>query len=262
MRDLSLLLSSMVQAASKASQAILEVAKRPFDVRLKEDRSPVTEADLASDGILRANLPLDGEIYYLSEEEEDDKRRLSFDELFIVDPLDGTQDFVERDGSYSINVAYVRGGRPQLALIWLPTLGSYCYAVSGRGAFYVEKGKAEERIFVSDRLDHLVYAKSKTHENERERDVYLRHKDKIEKVLALGASLKGVYLARGIVDCSIRYTSMTKEWDTCAMDLIVSEAGGIFADTKGKPFRYNRPDVYNRDGYAMFNRKENFFLFD
>lgn len=261
MRDLSKILSGMIEAGKKASLAIQEVAHRPFSVKIKEDHSPVTEADLASDKILREMLPLDDEIFYLSEEEDDDKSRLSYDELFIVDPLDGTQDFVEKDGSYSINIAYVQNRKPVLALVFLPTSGSYCYAIKGKGSYYVEEGR-EERIFVSDRLDHLVYARSKTHENEREREVYLRHKDKIAKVLALGASLKGVSLARGIVDCSVRYTQMTKEWDTCAMDLIVREAGGIFVDTLRREFVYNREDVYNRDGYAMFNRKENFFLFD
>ena len=261
MSDIEKILSAMVDAGRKASLAIMDIYRKGFDVTLKEDFSPVTDADLASDGIIRRTLPLGEDIAYLSEEEADDKSRLGKKALFIVDPLDGTQDFVEKDGSYSINIAYVQNRKPVLALIFLPTSGSYCYAIKGNGSYYVEEGR-EERIFVSDRLDHLVYARSKTHENEREREVYLRHKDKIAKVLALGASLKGVSLARGIVDCSVRYTQMTKEWDTCAMDLIVREAGGIFVDTLRREFVYNREDVYNRDGYAMFNRKENFFLFD
>ena len=118
------------------------------------------------------------------------------------------------------------------------------------------------KIHVSSRLSDLVYAVSKTHENERERNVYLRHRDRIASLVALGASRKGVELARGRVDATIRYTAMTKEWDTCAMDLIVREAGGVFKDTELKPFVYNREDVYNRKGSCMFNRIENAILLD
>ena len=261
MRDLSFLLRRMIEAGREAGAAIEEVASSSFHVQRKEDDSPVTEADLASNRILRKNLCFDEGIAYLSEEEEDDRRRLSFSDLFIVDPLDGTQDFIEKDGSYGINIAFVQDRRPTLAVIVLPTEGSYCYAVKGRGAYYVADGK-EEKIHVSSRLSDLVYAVSKTHENERERNVYLRHRDRIASLVALGASRKGVELARGRVDATIRYTAMTKEWDTCAMDLIVTEAGGIFLDTKKNPFLYNREDVYNRDGYAMVNRRENLFLLD
>ena len=76
----------------------------------------------------------------------------------------------------------------------------------------------------------------------------------------MGASTKSISLAKGDVDASVRFTDKTKEWDVCAPELIVREAGGIFLDSKLKPFVYNRKDVYNHDGYCMFNKKENEIL--
>lgn len=261
MSDIEKILSAVVDAGRKASLAIMDIYRKGFDVTLKEDFSPVTDADLASDGIIRRTLPLGEDIAYLSEEEADDKSRLGKKALFIVDPLDGTQDFVEKDGSFSVNIAYVEDHTPIVGAIFLPVEDAYCYAVRGRGAFFVKDG-VEERIHVSDRRKDLVYLASRTHENEKEKAVYERHADLIGKVERLGASMKGVSLACGKGDASIRYTGMTKEWDTCAMDLIVREAGGVFKDTELKPFVYNREDVYNRKGYCMFNRIENAILLD
>lgn len=251
MPELSAILEKMVLAGNRASRKIAEIYDRGFDVHIKEDNSPVTTADLASDDIIRETLQ-DIDAYYLSEEETDSPARLTKKSLFIVDPLDGTQDFVNRDGSFSVNIAYVEDHQVLLGVIYLPTKQSYCYAVKGKGSYLVQEGK-ERRIHVSDRKEGLIYLASKTHENPMEKAVYERHSSMISRVERLGASMKGVYLASGLGDASIRYTDMTKEWDTCAMDLIVQEAGGVFLDTKKRKFTYNRKDVYNRDGYCMFN---------
>ncbi len=99
-----------------------------------------------------------------------------------------------------------------------------------------------------------------THENDEEKAVVQNHQDLIDHVIRAGASTKAILLALGKGDASIRYTDKTKEWDVCAPDLIVREAGGIFLDTKKKEFSYNKKDVYNHDGYCMFNRVENMVL--
>ena len=253
MPDTNNILQRMVKAGRKASLEILEIYRKGFVVHSKEDSSPVTTADIASDRIIRKTL--EGmDIAYLSEEEEDDQKRLTQRSLFIVDPLDGTQDFVNRDDSFSVNIAYVEDHKVLIGCIFLPTKESYCYALSDKGSYLVEKGR-ERRIHVSNRTKDLVYLASRTHENEKEKEVHEKHSEWISRVERLGASMKGVSLASGEGDASVRFTSMTKEWDTCAMDLIVREAGGIFLDTKKRPFTYNRKDVYNRDGYAMFNNR-------
>jgi 3'(2'),5'-bisphosphate nucleotidase len=251
------ILPVMIQAVRKASAEIMKIYRSGFTVQLKSDHSPVTDADLASNRIIRNELSCFKDIAWLSEEDADDLSRLSKKEVFVIDPLDGTQDFVERDGSFAINLALVRDHHPVLAVIGVPGSSSYAYAIQGQGSFYVDEKGTTTRLHVSDRTSHLIYVGSKTHENEAEKAVITRHSDLIGEVVRYGASTKAIYLAMGKVDASVRYTAMTKEWDVCAPDLIVREAGGIFCDTLEKDFLYNRADVYNRDGYAMFNRKEN-----
>ncbi len=252
-------LQAMITACKKASAEIMRIYEKGFHVNLKEDKSPVTDADLASNRILRAELSQFTDIAWLSEEDADNKERLSKKALFIVDPLDGTEDFVQRDGSFGINIALVVDRHPVASVVGVPAQNSYAYALKGKGSFYVHDGK-EERLHVSDKLKDLILVQSMTHTYEEELAVIERHKDIIKEVTYLGASTKAIALAQGKVDASVRFTPYTKEWDVCAPELIVTEAGGIFTDSKLNEFIYNREDVYNHNGYSMFNRIENEIL--
>lgn len=254
------ILKTMIKAASLASAKVMEIYESGFKVQIKGDYSPVTDADLASDKIIRETLSVFSDISFLSEEEEDDLTRLKKRSLFVVDPLDGTQDFVNQDGSFGINIAFVVDHEPVLAVIALPACHQIAYAIKNEGSYLIDKDGTTRRIHVSDRKSDLIFLSSKTHELEEEKQVYLKHASLIKEVVRYGASEKAVRLAMGEADASIRYTDQTKEWDVCAPDLLVREAGGIFADTKLNPFRYNREDVYNHDGYCMFNRAENTIL--
>ena len=253
------ILRSMIQSCQKASEEIMRIYRRGFHVENKEDLSPVTDADIASNAIIHDTLSTYSDIYYMSEEEEDNKERLSKDALFIVDPLDGTTDFVNRDDSFGINLAFVVNHQPVLSVIAVPARGVYAYAIAGKGSYYVFADR-EEKMQVSSNTKDLILLASMTHQLPSEEEVAHRHKDLVKEVIRKGACTKALYLARGKADACIRYTPYTKEWDVCAPDLIVKEAGGIFVDKNLKPFTYNREDVYNRDGYCMFNRKENFIL--
>lgn len=256
------IIRSMETSIIEASNAIMKIYTEGFNVQIKSDNSPVTEADLKSNEIIHSHLDKYDEIGWLSEEDKDDLNRLNREYVFVVDPLDGTQDFVEKDNSFGINLALVKNGKPIVAFIGVPYYHFYAYAYKGRGSFVFTPDHSREKLRVSNRTSNLVYLSSKTHEVERERKLMERHKDKISQVLHSGASTKAIMLASGKGDASVRFTNMTKEWDVCAPDLIVREAGGIFLDTKKKEFTYNRVDVYNHDGYCMFNRVENMDLLD
>jgi len=254
------ILSGMKEAVLLASKAIRDIARHGFEVETKDDGSPVTEADLASDRTLRSLLSLPG-IGYLSEEEKDDFSRLSLRSLFIVDPLDGTSDFVLHDGSYGINVAYIEDHRPVLSVIGIPEKHLIAFSEEGKGSYLQEEGKEPRRIRVSDRRTGLTALTSRTHPLKEDEDLLRRHKDLIAQVLSAGACTKAVLLSEGKADVSVRHTDQTKEWDVAAPDLLVREAGGVFVDGKGRPFTYNRRDVYNHDGYAMFNSEETARIF-
>lgn len=253
-------LEAMILAAKKASKEVMAIYRRGFHVSIKEDDSPVTDADLASNRVIRGMLSPFSDVAWLSEEDADDRSRLAKNKLFVVDPLDGTSDFVNRDDSFGINIALVYERRPVVSVLAVPAKNLIVYASKGNGSYLLEEGKDPIRLHVSDRLDRLVWLTSKTHCSEEDKKIIEKNRNRIDKVVPLGASTKAVEIARGNADVSIRYTDSTKEWDVCASDLVVTEAGGIFVDVKGRTFVYNREDVYNRDGYCMFNRKENLNL--
>ena len=253
------ILSLMIKAAIEAGKVVMAFYQSGFKVQYKDDDSPVTSADLAASSLIRKILsPVCAG--WLCEEDSDSKERLSLSELFIVDPLDGTQDFVNRNGSFSINIAFIRDHKPVLSVIGLPAKNGYAYARKGAGAYIVLDGK-KEKLAVSRRTSGFVYGISMTHNTDEEKAFASSHASLISSTLASGASTKGVLLAMGQVDASVRLTRHTKEWDVAAMDLLVKEAGGVFLDGKGKEFAYNRKDVYNRDGYSMFNSEKTKELF-
>ncbi len=258
--QLDQVIRSMQASIIEASKEIMRIYNEGFDVEIKSDNSPVTKADLASNRIIKEHLKQYSEIGWLSEEDKDDLSRLDKKYVFVVDPLDGTQDFVDHDNSFSINLALVKDGKPLVAFIGVPSYQAYAYAYKGRGCFLFNADHSRTKLHVSERVDHLIYLSSMTHENDEEKAVVQNHQDLIDHVIRAGASTKAILLALGKGDASIRYTDKTKEWDVCAPDLIVREAGGIFLDTKKKEFSYNKKDVYNHDGYCMFNRVENMVL--
>lgn len=252
-------LDAMILACKRASQEILQIYNRGFNVKIKDDKSPVTDADLASNKIIREVLSQFKDIAWLSEEDADNYERLNSKAIFIIDPLDGTEDFVRKDESFGVNIALVVNHKPVASVIGVPVKKSYAYALKGKGSYYVHDGK-EEKLHVSSRTSDLIMVQSKTHNLKEEDEILKKHKDMIKEIIYLGASTKAIALARGDVDASIRFTPYTKEWDVCAPELVVTEAGGIFLDGKLKEFTYNRKDVYNHDGYCMFNREENKIL--
>jgi 3'(2'),5'-bisphosphate nucleotidase len=250
-------LASMVSAVKEASEEIMRIYKAGFNIKMKEDNSPVTDADLASNKIIRKHLSEFKDISWLSEEDADNLERLKAKRIWVIDPLDGTQDFVNHDDSFAINIALVEDNHPVVAVIGQPFTSSYAYAVKGQGAYFVDENGKETKMHVSSRTKDLIILTSKTHERPEELAIYKKYASIIKEVSHLGASNKAVNIGLGLADCSIRYTTGTKEWDVCAPDLIMTESGGLLVDTKLNTFTYNRADVHNHFGYCMFNLKEN-----
>ena len=256
--DLDNILKIMLEATSSASKKIMEIYKSNFHINFKEDNSPVTNADIESNKIITSYLS-NTNIKVLSEEITDDNSRLNEEKIFILDPLDGTQDFVNKDDTFGINLAYVINGEPIIGVIGLPVESSIVYAIKNKGSYLLKDNK-ETKLSVSNRKDNLIYLASKTHNIKEEFDIY-NNNPHVSKVVSSGASTKAVLLSSGKADVSIRLTNMTKEWDIVSCDLIVRESGGYFATTKNKQFTYNKKDVINHDGYLMINNKDNLKYF-
>ena len=254
-------LEAALEAGRLAQVKIMEIYNQGFDVEIKEDNSPVTIADKSADKIIREYLHKAFKDHaFLTEESEDNKERLSNDYVWIVDPVDGTKDFVARDGGFTTNIALSYKHECVVGVVVIPATGEIYYASKGNGAFYLKPGAAPEKIHVNQKTSELTVLCSVFHSNAKEQALIEKHSDLIKYTKKVGSSIKACWIAHGLAELTYRMSAGTKEWDTAACQIIVEEAGGIFVEPDGKRLTYNREDVYNRNGYIIANRKENVLL--
>ncbi len=248
-------LETAIFAAKKAQNVILEVYHKNFEVKLKEDKSVVTEADLKSNQLIRKILADTFPTYsILSEETNDDLTRLDNDYCWIVDPLDGTKDFVNHTNEFSINIALCYKHEIVVGVIAIPCKNLIYYASKDNGSYKLE-GNVLTRIFVSDKKDNLDLLVSNFFFKDEELEK-IPNRQLIKNVTHCGSSYKACKIAEGIADLNIKFDPATKEWDTAPSDIIVKEAGGIMCDLYGDLINYNRKDFVNRNGYIICNDKE------
>ena len=232
----------VVALAERAGAAIMAVYACDFDVEEKADCSPVTEADLAAHRVIEQGLAaLTPGIPVLSEESTAIawSERAGWRRYWLVDPLDGTREFVKRNGEFTVNIALVEDHAPTLGVVYAPALGELAHAVRGEGAIFEdESGRRELRVEPRGAPPWRV-AGSRSHRDPRT----ARFLERIgaHELLALGSSLKFVRLASGGLDVYLRY-GPTYEWDTAAGQCVVAEAGGTVTDLAGVPLSYNRRD--------------------
>lgn len=251
------MLTVMKELAVQAGQAILEIYDQ-FEVgeeQLKADQSPLTKADLAANAIIVAGLRAAFPDYaILSEEEKDNLDRLTNDWCFIVDPLDGTKEFIKKNGEFTVNIALAHQGQPVLGVIYAPVLRELYYAEKGKGAFLEKEEQDPIRLQVSSRTSNLRAVASRSHLAPELEELLNRHG--VTEFVAMGSSLKGCLVAKGEADIYFRHNP-TMEWDTAAMQCIVEEAGGIFRQMDDSLMTYNREDSLNAKGFYAINCQEN-----
>lgn len=254
-------LKEMIYAAQLAREEILKVYNQNFDVEIKSDDSPVTEADKRADAIIKDYLSKKFPNYaFLTEESVDDGQRLNNDYVFIVDPVDGTKDFVAKNGQFTTNIGLSYKHEVVAGVVSIPATGLIYYGLKNVGAFKLENGTAT-KIHVSDKVENLTVLTSNFHCTQKELAIIEKHKDVIKNVEKCGSSIKACRIAEGLAEISYRFSDGTKEWDTAAFDIIVKEAGGVvLKPTDFTEIRYNREDYVNRGGYVIANKKENIKL--
>ena len=254
-------LNKMIEACQKAKVEIMKIYNLGFDVEIKDDDSPVTLADKTADRLIREILQKEFPNYaFLTEESEDDLSRRENDYLFVVDPVDGTKDFVAKDDMFTTNVALVYKEEVVAGVVYVPARNEYYFAMKNYGSFYCKEGEEPVRIHVNDKINELTMLISVFHTTEKEKSIIENHKDRITKVEKYGSAIKACRIAHGLAEVSFRLGSGTKEWDTAASQIVVLEAGGVFAKPDLTPITYNRIDVYNREGFVVLNRKENLLV--
>lgn len=251
-------LEIMIKAAYEAEKIILEVYSRLFSIEIKSDDSPVTEADKRADALIREILHEAFPSYsLLTEESVDDLSRLENDYVFIVDPVDGTMEFVRHDDDFCTNIALSYKGEIVAGLVNVPASKTMYYALKGHGSFKMKEGESPIMIHVSDKEDHLTVLRSKNHFSDSEKEKYKSMEGKIEKMIARGAGLKFCAVAEGSAEVGLRLEPVTKEWDIAPGVLLVKEAGGVFLDGKMKEFSFNKKNTLNEFGYIMANKLKN-----
>ena len=253
---------TLISLCEEISPKILEIYNsNNLDIETKSDNSPVTKADKMVDTFLRERLSfLFPSVGFLTEESTDDLIRLNEEYIWIIDPIDGTKDFIAHTDQFSINIALCHKHEIVLGVIYSPVFKKCWYAFKNDGAYYL-RDNITTKIHTSKRNEMLRVLTSNFHMNDAEREMIKRYESHFEKVFPYGSSLKGCMIAMGEGELSYRFSSGTKEWDTAAMGLIVKEAGGVLLDRDGKEIIYNKIDVYNHDGYIICNSYENFIKY-
>ncbi len=224
-----------------------------FQVELKSDRSPLTAADQASNALICAGLTdLDSGIPIVSEENMaiDYEVRRHFEYCWMVDPLDGTKEFIQRNGEFSVNIALICRDEAVLGVVYVPVSAACFWAVKGGGAFRRQDGRTVPLRCAPFRLTDsgLRILTSRSHLSVQTHE-YLRRFDQ-PTMIPQGSALKFTLIAEGGGDVYPRL-GPTMEWDTAAAQVVVEEAGGRIADLQtGQPLRYNKPSLLNPDFVA------------
>ena len=242
----------LLQLARAAGAAIMQVYVQDFAVEHKDDRSPLTAADMAAHHLIVDGLKrLTPDIPVLSEESAsiDWSVRKTWQRYWLVDPLDGTREFVKKNGEFTVNIALIDDGVPIFGVVYAPALDELHYGIRGVGAFLCD---GPSRVPIASRRPAdapLHVAASRSHLDTRTSAAIVRMGE--VQLLGMGSSLKFCRMAEARLDVYPRFAP-TSEWDTAAGQCVLEAAGGVVLTLDGAPLVYNRKDsLLNPDFIAL-----------
>lgn len=258
----SLLLEPVIAIARQAGQQILEIYREGFDVCCKQDQSPVTEADIAAHhSIIDGLKALTPELPVLSEESAEAPfgERARWRRYWLVDPLDGTREFIKRNGEFTVNIALIEKHKPILGVIHVPVTRVDYYASAPGSAYKQLPDRKPVQIHARRKREVPVIAISRARFSFRQQQLL----DNIgnHETVSVGSSLKSCLVAEGCADLYARL-GPTSEWDTAAAQCIVEQAGGHITDTQMRPLRYNtKNSLSNPDFFVFGTTRHNWSLY-
>ncbi|HEX8853716.1 MAG TPA: 3'(2'),5'-bisphosphate nucleotidase CysQ, partial [Pyrinomonadaceae bacterium] len=230
--------------AREAGALALEYYERPLHVEQKtsaDDEEPVTEADRAANalivGRIRHEFPEDG---ILAEESIDTARRLDKSRVWMIDPLDGTNGFIARNGDFAVQIGLAVGGLARVGVVYQPLADVLYFAAEGSGTWIERAGRGRERARVSGQreLTQMMLAASRSHRSPR-MDKVVRALGVRDEVQRGSVGVKVGLIIERQCDLYVHLSPRTKQWDTCAPEVILTEAGGRLTDLFGYPLSYN-----------------------
>ncbi len=256
MKDPSQLLGPVVALVKQAGQRILEVYETDFQVAIKHDNTPLTQADLAANDCLVQGLTALKPTHPVISEESATapfSERHAWKSCWLIDPLDGTKEFIKRNGEFTVNVALVFEQEAVLGVVHAPALDLCYFAAEGCGAYKQVGSETPTPIRVKDRLNrHVTVVGSRSHQTIPLMLYLSRLGD--HELRPMGSSLKLCLVAEGAADLYPRI-GPTCEWDTAAAHCIVKEAGGRVTDLKGRELRYNARESFLNPYFLAFGDK-------
>lgn len=247
-----------IDVAREAGAAILDFYEGPLDIQQKsdsEDYEPVTQADKVANELIVTRLarefPHDG---ILAEESIDTKRRLDKSRVWMVDPMDGTSGFIAGNGDFAVQIGLADNGVCVMGVVYQPLTGVLYRAVLGQGTWIERPEFSSDRALVSAQaeLSNMRLAASRSHRSPRMNRVVSRLGFK-EEIRRGSVGIKIGLIVERQCDVYIHLSPRTKQWDTCAPQLILTEAGGQLTDLFGTPLNYNVAEVQNRNGLVASN---------
>jgi 3'(2'), 5'-bisphosphate nucleotidase len=249
--DYKRIIEDIVIISKKAGNKILEIYNSPdidINIEVKKDLSPLTIADKASNEIIINELnSLSPRLPILSEEEKnvEYKNRKDWSEFWLVDPLDGTKEFINRNGEFTVNIALIKNNQPIMGVVYAPVPDITWYGLENFGSFIKRKDEVPKKINLNNtRRDVTKIVSSRSHANNPKLESYMKQFKKYE-LIKMGSSIKMCLVADGTADCYPRF-GPTMEWDTGAAHAVVKYAGGnIYNIESNKELIYNKESLLN-----------------
>jgi len=253
-------LPEVIQAAKAAGEKILVIYASDYTVTSKSDNTPVTCADLAANELIETRLQkLTSHTPILSEESEyiPYQQRKDWQTYWLVDPLDGTKEFISRTGEFSVNIALIHKHQAIMGIIYSPVKKRTYYAIKGYGAFYQQDNEEPRMIQVSKKRRQRIILAGTRAKFSAEMEGFVKnlsHTIHGYEMIKMGSSLKSCLIAEGKADIYARL-GPTSEWDTGAAQCIVEEAGGLITDTRMQPIQYNTKESLLNPYFFVFGDK-------
>ena len=253
MDNLQSYLEAVRNLASMAGEKILEVYQTEFAVETKDDLTPVTQADLLANEVILAGLKaLTPDIPVISEEGclPSFAERSKWQRYWLVDPLDGTREFIQKNGEFTVNIALIENQQAILGVVYAPVLQLMYYAIKGEGSFKTSAHSQTEKIKVKNNCTTPVRVAGSQSFTSNDFIDFVRNIPECS-VINLGSALKSCLVAEGGADIYPRF-GLTSEWDTAATQCILEEAGGYLVDMDLQPLRYNTKDSLLNPHFLAF----------
>jgi len=238
------LIKQIIEISKMAGKAIMRIYETDFKVIVKNDESPLTQADLASNEIICNSLrEITPTIPILSEESSEISftERSKWDEYWLIDPLDGTKEFIKRNGEFTVNIAFIKNKNPILGIIFVPVTGEIYWGCRDFGSFYQDNNFSEKITVSNNQSASTKIVSSRSHVSPETKELLNKIGD--YELINKGSSLKLCLVARGLADVYPRL-GPTCEWDIAAGHAIVSNAGGVLMNISGEKIQYNKKEDY------------------